>query len=120
MNNRAELSPLYLTPTIDRHPFFDAVAKKASRPNERLHKKYVWHGMFAYSVGLGFPPTWADHRYLVIQRGSNRILVPGMVFHVNTSLRDAGVCGSSCSEKVVVTDRGPEILTSLPRQLRIR
>jgi len=93
------------------------VAAKSEHCLAGLPGDLVWHGYYGYSVGLGFPPTWADKRDLIIRAGSDQILKAGMVFHCSTSLRDVGRCGATCSETVLVTDDGCEILTSFPREL---
>lgn len=84
----------------------------------KLDAPVVWHGFYGYSVGLGFPPTWADRRDLIIRTGSDDVLKAGMVFHVNTSLRDVGRYGTAFSETVLVTKDGCEVLTvSAPDRL---
>jgi len=40
-----------------------------------------------------------------------------MAFHLSTSIRDPGRIGATCSETVVVTDRGCEVLSNVPRVL---
>ena len=96
------------------------VAAKAQRCVDALSGTVVWHGFYGYSVGLGFPPTWADSRGLVISLNSDAVLRAGMVFHVSTSLRDVGVCGITCSETVLITENGCEVLTRFPRNLLLR
>jgi len=43
-----------------------------------------------------------------------------MVFHTSTSIRDIGNFGTTCSETIVVTENGCEVLTNVPRKLFIR
>lgn len=52
-----------------------------------------------------------------VSRGSTTVLQPGMVFHCSTSIRDPLQAGATCSETVLITDKGCEVLTSLPREL---
>ena len=78
--------------------------------------RYVWHGYYAYSLGIGFPIDWNDCPY-VIKRGEDWTLEPGMVFHCTTSLRDPARCGTAFSETVAITESGAEVLTDVRRQL---
>ncbi|MFH0963626.1 MAG: Xaa-Pro peptidase family protein [Planctomycetota bacterium] len=96
------------------------VAAKSEVLLKGLPARIVWHGYYGYSVGLGFPPTWADHRSLIIRLASPDILQAGMVFHLSTSLRDVGRYGATCSETAVVRENGCEVLTALPRRLFLR
>lgn len=94
-----------------------ATSEKAIGP---MPRGWVWHGYYAYSIGLGFPPEWADCGAIDVVKGNRAILQPGMVFHCSTSIRDPGKMGATCSETVVITDDGCEVLTNLPRELFIR
>lgn len=96
----------------------DEVAAHGDRVVGKFSSQYVWHGIYGYSVGLGFPPDWNDAPALIM-RGSDLVLEPGMVFHVSTSLRKVGTCGVACSETVLVTPTGAEALTTAPRELRL-
>ena len=94
----------------------DAIARRADRVMAPWVRDYVWHGIYGYSLGLGFPPDWNDCP-AVIQRGVDLVLRAGMVFHVNTSLRHVGVGGVAFSETVLVTPTGAETLTRVSRTL---
>jgi len=87
------------------------VAEQSSQRLAGLPDKLVWHGLFGYSVGLGFPPSWSDCTSIHIKRNSPVVLEAGMTFHCSTSLRDIGQCGATCSETVLVTETGCEVLT---------
>ena len=91
-----------------------AASEKAIGP---LPAGWVWHGYYAYSIGLGFPPEWGDCEGIAVVKGSQAILRPGMVFHCSTSIRDPGKLGATCSETVLITAGGCENLTNLPREL---
>jgi Xaa-Pro dipeptidase len=78
--------------------------------------RFVWHGIYAYSLGIGFPIDWNDCPVL-IQRGVDIELKPGMVFHCTTSLRDPAKSGTAFSETVLITETGAEVLTGVPREL---
>jgi Xaa-Pro dipeptidase len=93
------------------------VAALSARAIGPLPKGWVWHGIYAYSVGLGFPPEWGDCDAIEVSRGGTAELKPGMVFHCSTSIRDPLRLGMTCSETVLITDQGCEVLTDLPREL---
>lgn len=96
----------------------DGIAAHADRVTAEFSSHCVWHGIYGYSVGLGFPPDWNDAPALIM-RGSDLVLEAGMVFHVSTSLRKVGTCGVACSETVLVTPTGAEALTTAPREIRL-
>lgn len=77
---------------------------------------FTWHGIYGYSLGIGFPIDWNDCPAL-IKRGVDLELVPGMVFHCTTSLRDPALYGTAYSETVLITETGAEALTTVPREL---
>jgi Xaa-Pro dipeptidase len=94
----------------------DAVAATVDRVWPEATARYVWHGYYAYSLGIGFPIDWNDCP-VVVRRGESFVLEPGMVFHCTTSLRDTAKYGTAFSETVVITETGAEILTDVPRAL---
>jgi Xaa-Pro dipeptidase len=77
----------------------------------------IFHGTYAYSIGLGFPGTsWADCP-VDIRDDIPGVFEPGMVFHLPISLRDEGAAGVAFSETVAITENGCEILTNFEREL---
>jgi len=92
------------------------VAKKAKAAWMPLCEELIWHGTYAYSVGLGFPPDWNDAPALITE-DSDLVLQPGMCFHTTTSLRRPLQYGAAMSETILITDGGNEILTGTPREL---
>ncbi len=91
----------------------------AERAQEKLSghlKRYMWHGLYGYCIGLGFPPRWDDCGSLYIRCGDESVLEPGMAFHVSTTLRDLGKHSITASETVVITDSGCEVYTSVPKR----
>ncbi len=76
-------------------------------------------GHFGYSVGLGFPPTWADGP-LYIAEGLERELVSGMCFHTPFSWRVPKVYVIGTSETILVSETGCEILTDVPRRVPLK
>ena len=97
----------------------DDLARAGERGVALAGPDIYYHGVFACSVGLGFPPTWEDHP-LFLTRGDATELKPGMVFHLPIAfrLKDRGCVGFS--ETVVVTDDGCEVLTPGDRRMAIR
>ncbi|HEX4211822.1 MAG TPA: Xaa-Pro peptidase family protein [Candidatus Dormibacteraeota bacterium] len=73
-----------------------------------------------YSIGVGFAPGWGEGAFLHLSRGDPAVLEPGMVFHMPPALRVYGEVGVGCSETVVVTGDGVEVLTDFPRRLAVR
>jgi Xaa-Pro dipeptidase len=76
-------------------------------------------GMFGYSIGLGFPPTWTDGP-MYLGEGNDRELEEGMTFHTPISLRIPGRKIVGLSESVLVTEWGCEVLTDVSRELFVR
>jgi Xaa-Pro dipeptidase len=97
----------------------DEIARKADDSWAEISTRLIWHGIYGYSLGLGFPPDWNDCPTL-IERGSQVLLQPGMVFHVTTSLREQAKYGTAFSETVLITEDSHEILTHVPCELAIR
>jgi Xaa-Pro dipeptidase len=69
-----------------------------------------------YAIGIGFPPNWAEGRFLSLRPDDPTVLEPGMTFHLVPSLfmPEHGFC---ISESVAVTEAGCEVLTQYPRRL---
>jgi Xaa-Pro dipeptidase len=99
--------------------FADAAAKgKAALPISAPNM--IFHGTYAYSIGLGFPGvSWADSP-LEVRDGSTGEFEPGMVFHLPMSLRYEGLFGVAVSETVAITDKGCKVLTEMSRELFTR
>nr|WP_246504810.1 Xaa-Pro peptidase family protein [Microvirga antarctica] len=70
----------------------------------------------AYAIGIGFPPNWAEGRFLALKPDDPTVLEAGMTFHLVPSLFMPDYCFMS-SESVAVTENGCEVLTSYPREL---
>jgi Xaa-Pro aminopeptidase len=79
-------------------------------------EQLIWHGIYAYSVGIGYPPDWNDAPHCVTEL-ANFTLQPGMCFHATNSLRQRHVFGTALSETVLITETGSEVLTGTPRDL---
>lgn len=73
-----------------------------------------------YSMGAAFAPDWGEGAILSLFSGVERLLEPGMVFHLPATLRSFGNYTVGASETVIVTETGIEPLSTLPRQMTIR
>lgn len=96
---------------------FDEVSKAGKGGISLIKDPIVWHKTYGYSIGIGFPPTWADNNDLRILEGDQRKLKTGMVFHHTMSVRDPGKYGVALSETTMVTESGCEVLTNFDRNL---
>lgn len=76
-----------------------------------------WLHRTAYSIGIGFPPGWGEGQVMDIKPDDARTLEPGMVFHVVPLLLIPTIGAIGCSETVLVTDGGAEVLTKFERGL---
>jgi Xaa-Pro dipeptidase len=73
-----------------------------------------------YSLGLAFAPDWGEGHLLDLKEGDATPLVPGMVFHIPSSIRVFGRQSVGVSETVLVTAQGHEVLTNVERRFFIR
>lgn len=69
-----------------------------------------------YMVDIGFPPSWSGSGVVKgLRRGSEMEIREGMVFHLLPWLIGAGPADYTVSDTALVTQSGPELLTSTPR-----
>lgn len=95
------------------------VAQDAKRGLESVPEAF-FHGGFAYSIGMGFQPSWTENPMYVAD-GIDRELEPGMTFHLPMCIWVPRQYGVGFSESVVVTDDGCDLLTpGHRRELAIR
>ncbi len=94
-----------------------AVARAALDCLRPVRAKIYFHGLVAYSVGLGFPPSRYEHLGYELREGNDRPLEEGMAFHVVMSLRKFAEFGVSQSHTVVITKSGCEAITRSPAAL---
>ncbi|MET2829815.1 M24 family metallopeptidase [Mesorhizobium shangrilense] len=73
-----------------------------------------------YSMGAAFAPDWGEGAILSLFSDVSRPLEPGMVFHLPATLRSYGAFTVGASETVIVTNKGVEPLSDLPRAMTIR
>jgi Xaa-Pro dipeptidase len=72
-----------------------------------------------YAVGCSYPAGWGEGHIIDLKKGDERVLEPGMVFHMPPALRELNRYGVGVSETVVVTEKGCEVLTQLSRELHV-
>lgn len=72
-----------------------------------------------YSIGVAFAPDWGEGHILSLRKNDPEILEPGMVFHIPPALRIFQRMCVGMSETVLVTEKGCEVLTGLPKELTI-
>ncbi|MFE5330530.1 M24 family metallopeptidase [Embleya sp. NPDC056575] len=79
-----------------------------------------FHGGYGYSIGMGFQPSWTENA-VYIEIGGERVLEPGMTFHLAINPWVPGGEGVGFSESIVVTDSGCDLLTlGTGRELLLR
>lgn len=71
----------------------------------------------AYSVGVGICPTWGENAVMEIKPNDQRVLQPGMVFHIVPILFPSPEFSVGFSATVLVTDTGTEIISDFPREM---
>lgn len=89
---------------------FDDAARAAEAALAPVDREVFFSGVFGYSVGAQFPPSWVEGTGY-IARGQQRQFAPGMVFHLPLCLRLPGQWGIGMSNTVLVTEREAEPLT---------
>ena len=70
-----------------------------------------------YATGVSFAPDWGEGNVLSLFRGVERVIEPGMAFHIPPALRDYGVFTVGVSETAVVTETGCRVLGTVPRDM---
>ena len=69
------------------------------------------HSRFGYSIGIAFPPTWAQSLSTDVVPGSEEVALPNMLFHILVYLLEPARFGIGVSHTVLVTDTGLDELT---------
>ena len=93
------------------------VASVAAAKIALIRDRILFHEVYGYPVGIGFPPTWGEESGFAIVVNNHRPLAAGMVFHIPMTLRINGRMGVGLSQTFVVTDDGAEVLSALPVEL---
>lgn len=73
------------------------------------------HSRFGYSIGLSFPPTWAQSMSVDIVPGSTAVFEENMLFHILLYLLEPAEFGVATSQTILVTASGNEVLTKSPK-----
>jgi len=95
------------------------VAQAGQQALAPIESRISFHYVWGYPVGVGFPPSWLEESSFFIQPNNAHELRPGMIFHLPLMLRVLGHYGAGFSETVLITATGVEVLTEVPRQLRV-
>ena len=93
------------------------IARVAEAKIAPIRDRILFHEVYGYPVGIGFPPTWGEESGFAIVVNNHRPLAAGMAFHIPMTLRINGVMGVGLSQTFVVTDNGCETLSELPLEL---
>jgi Xaa-Pro dipeptidase len=92
------------------------VACEAKKGLQDVSDEAYSTGMFGYSVGLSFPPTWREGRFMIAE-GVHQPFAPGMTFLSPITLRLPGTVGIGFTETFAVSETGCELLTARDRTL---
>lgn len=87
-----------------------SAVKKAGFGHAFIHRA-------AYSVGVGVVPTWGENSVMEIKENDERLLKPGMVFHVVPILFPSEEYSVGFSATVLVNETGAEILADYSRDM---
>jgi len=93
------------------------VARLAAEKIAPIRNEILFHEVYGYPVGIGFPPTWGEESGFGIVVNNYRPLEAGMVFHIPMTLRINGEMGVGLSQTFVVTNEGAEVFSKLPLEL---
>ena len=94
------------------------VALAAHQGYAGMEEDMWFMGICGYSVGVGFPPTWADGAAFIAE-GNEEVLQAGMTFHLPIMFRVPREFGVGMSETIAITDEGCEVLTEESRGLYV-
>lgn len=73
-----------------------------------------------YSIGINYPPDWGEGELISLRQDELRELKPGMTFHMPPLCLKYREYGIGFSETILVTDKGCERLSKLPREIVIK
>jgi Xaa-Pro dipeptidase len=71
----------------------------------------------AYGIGVGLPPGWGENNVMSIRPDDQRVLQPGMCFHLVPALYKSDLGCVCCSMPIHITDSGVEALTAIEAKL---
>ncbi|WP_417580031.1 M24 family metallopeptidase [Nitrincola sp.] len=98
---------------------FDDAAQAAEAALAPYADRVFFSGVFGYSVGAQFPPSWVEGTGY-IARGLTRRFEENMVFHLPLCLRLPGEWGIGLSDTVQVTAKGGVAITDNDWQINER
>jgi Xaa-Pro dipeptidase len=81
-------------------------------------KGYAKPSRIGYSIGVNYPPNWADHT-ASLRPGDTTVMVPNMTFHLMLGMWMEG-WGYELSEVFRVTEDGHELLADFPQRLFVK
>lgn len=73
----------------------------------------------AYSIGLGFSPSWDEDHIMKLRPNDDRVVQPGMVFHVVPALYKPGAGAVCCSNTVQITENGAKAMVPVEAELLV-
>jgi len=94
---------------------FHDIVIDAKRTLTEFESEVHFFGSYGYGIGIGFPPTWGGSLHMT--EGNQRVLEPGMTFHLPICLPVPGKFNVAMSESVIISDNGCELISNHPRQL---
>ncbi len=95
----------------------DTVARAAMKEHG-FDKNYL--NRLGYSLGIAYAPDWGEGEVIDLKQGDERVLQPGMVFHMppmNLKWREYGI---GFSETIVLTEDGCRSFSKLPKEIIIK
>jgi Xaa-Pro dipeptidase len=133
------VAPLLRSAVVGRNPVLEdlhAIASDALQAGIDLMKPGTTTGEVSAAiravVGRSAPPRalrsrtgyqigtwWSDRGDVDIAPGNEDILVPNMTFHLPIFLFQPSGYQIGCSESVLITNNGAEVLSKLPRSIRL-
>ena len=93
------------------------LALAAERILAPVREAILFHEVYGYPVGIGFPPTWGEESGFGLIVNNHRPLEAGMVFHIPMTLRLNGKTGVGLSHTFAVTESSFEVFSTSPLEL---
>lgn len=94
-----------------------AVAETGKKRVSQIRDQILFHDVYGYPVGIGFPPTWAEESAFGLMVNNHRPLEANMVFHIPMTHRVYAEWGVGLSQTIVVTETGCEVMSRTPLAL---
>jgi Xaa-Pro aminopeptidase len=67
-----------------------------------------------YGLGIAYPPHWDEGAIISLRANDQTVLEPNMVFHLLPALYFFNETLIACTETVLITNDGCEILSDFP------